>query len=158
MASDRKLALGALGALGAVGAFCTAVTGLERPDDVRVEDRSVVSFDVDEPNPLLLELQTTLSCPIHAPRSPPPVSCPCGLRDENADSPPEPTLCEVGRVGPGRTPNGRRRGSTRPAPGASRSDGIPARGPFAGQLSSSQPGERREETSGVQCVCLRSSG
>jgi peptide/nickel transport system substrate-binding protein len=51
---DRKFALGAL------GAFYTKVIGLKRPEDVKVESRYVVSFNVDEPNPLLLKIQPNL--------------------------------------------------------------------------------------------------
>lgn len=51
--------------LGALGAFYTAVTGLRRPEDIRVEDRYVVSFNVDEPNPLLLKIQTNLYTPVY---------------------------------------------------------------------------------------------
>lgn len=46
--------------LGALGAFYTAVTGLKKPDDVKVEDKYVVSFNVEEPNPLLLKIHTNL--------------------------------------------------------------------------------------------------
>jgi peptide/nickel transport system substrate-binding protein len=51
---DRKFALGAL------GAFYTKVIGLKRPEDVKVESKYVVSFNVDEPNPLLLKIQPNL--------------------------------------------------------------------------------------------------
>ncbi|XWN30861.1 MAG: ABC transporter substrate-binding protein [Devosia sp.] len=56
---ERKFALGAL------GAFYTSVVGLKRPEDVKVEDKYVVSFNVDEPNPLLLKIQANLYCPIY---------------------------------------------------------------------------------------------
>ena len=56
---ERKFALGAL------GAFYTSVIGLKRPEDVKVEDKYVVSFNVDEPNPLLLKIQANLYCPIY---------------------------------------------------------------------------------------------
>src|SRR3712207_5250645 len=48
---DRALALGAL------GAFYTKVSGLTEPDDIRVESKYVVSFNIDAPNPLLLKIQ-----------------------------------------------------------------------------------------------------
>jgi peptide/nickel transport system substrate-binding protein len=51
--------------LGALGAFYTAVTGLKRPGDVRVEDKYVVSFNTDDPNPLLLKIQTNLYTPVY---------------------------------------------------------------------------------------------
>jgi len=56
---DRKFGLGAL------GAFYNSVIGLKRPEDVRVEDTYVVSFNVDDPNPLLLKIQANLYCPIY---------------------------------------------------------------------------------------------
>lgn len=56
---DRKFALGAL------GAFYTKVTGLQRPEDVRIEDKYVVSFNIDAPNPLLLKIQPNLYNPIY---------------------------------------------------------------------------------------------
>ncbi len=51
--------------LGALGAFYTAVSGLKRPEDVRVEDKYTVSFNVDEPNPLLLKIHTNLYTPVY---------------------------------------------------------------------------------------------
>ncbi len=51
--------------LGALGAFYTAVSGLTSPDDVRVEDKYVVSFNTAEPNPLLLKIQTNLYTPVY---------------------------------------------------------------------------------------------
>ena len=51
--------------LGALGAFYTAVTGLKKPDDVKVEDKYVVSFNVEEPNPLLLKIHTNLYTPVY---------------------------------------------------------------------------------------------
>jgi peptide/nickel transport system substrate-binding protein len=51
--------------LGALGAFYTAVSGLKRPEDVRVESKYVVSFNTDEPNPLLLKIQTNLYTPVY---------------------------------------------------------------------------------------------
>ena len=52
-------------ALGALGAFYTAVSGLNPPDDVKIEDKYTVSFNLDSPNPLLLKIQTNLSTPIY---------------------------------------------------------------------------------------------
>jgi peptide/nickel transport system substrate-binding protein len=51
--------------LGALGAFYTAVSGLKRPDDVKVEDKYVVSFNTDDPNPLLLKIHTNLYTPVY---------------------------------------------------------------------------------------------
>lgn len=51
--------------LGALGAFYTAVSGLKRPEDVKVEDKYVVSFNTDEPNPLLLKIHTNLYTPVY---------------------------------------------------------------------------------------------
>jgi peptide/nickel transport system substrate-binding protein len=51
--------------LGALGAFYTAVTGLKRPGDIKVEDKYVVSFNTDDPNPLLLKIQTNLYTPVY---------------------------------------------------------------------------------------------
>ncbi|MEZ5667647.1 MAG: ABC transporter substrate-binding protein [Alphaproteobacteria bacterium] len=51
---DRKFGLAAL------GAFYTKVIGLNRPEDVRVEGKYEVSFNLDEPNPLLLKIQPNL--------------------------------------------------------------------------------------------------
>src|SRR4051795_6082573 len=56
---DRSFALGAL------GAFYTRVSGLNRPDDVRVEDKYTVSFNTDSPNPLLLKIHTNLYTPVY---------------------------------------------------------------------------------------------
>jgi peptide/nickel transport system substrate-binding protein len=56
---DRKFGLGAL------GAFYTAAVGLKRPEDVKVEDKYVVSFNLDDPNPLLLKIQVNLYNPIY---------------------------------------------------------------------------------------------
>ncbi|MDX6749893.1 ABC transporter substrate-binding protein [Geminicoccaceae bacterium 1502E] len=52
-------------ALGALGAFYTAVSGLTRPDNVKVEDKYTVSFNIDEPNPLLLKIHTNLYTPVY---------------------------------------------------------------------------------------------
>lgn len=51
--------------LGALGAFYTAVSGLKRPGDVRVEDKYTVSFNTDDPNPLLLKIHTNLYTPVY---------------------------------------------------------------------------------------------
>lgn len=51
--------------LGALGAFYTAVTGLKTPDDIKVEDKYVVSFNVEDPNPLLLKIHTNLYTPVY---------------------------------------------------------------------------------------------
>jgi len=51
--------------LGALGAFYTAVSGLKRPEDIKVEDKYVVSFNVDSPNPLLLKIHTNLYTPVY---------------------------------------------------------------------------------------------
>ena len=56
---DRKFGLAAL------GAFYTKVIGLTRPEGVRIEDKYVVSFNLDAPNPLLLKIQPNLYCPIY---------------------------------------------------------------------------------------------
>ncbi|MEZ5864894.1 MAG: ABC transporter substrate-binding protein [Geminicoccaceae bacterium] len=50
--------------LGALGAFYTAVSGLTSPDDVKVEDKYVVSFNTQSPNPLLLKIHTNLYTPV----------------------------------------------------------------------------------------------
>ena len=52
-------------ALGASGAFYTTVSGLTRPDDVKVEDKYTVSFNTDSPNPLLLKIDTNLYTPVY---------------------------------------------------------------------------------------------
>ena len=51
--------------LGGLGAFYTAVTGLKKPEDIKVEDKYVVSFNVDDPNPLLLKIHTNLYTPVY---------------------------------------------------------------------------------------------
>lgn len=51
---DRKFALGAL------GAFFAGVLQLESPDDVRIEDDYVISFNTRNPNPVLLTMQVNL--------------------------------------------------------------------------------------------------
>lgn len=51
--------------LGALGAFYTAVSGLKRPEDVKVEDKYTVSFNTDDPNPLLLKIHTNLYTPVY---------------------------------------------------------------------------------------------
>src|SRR3954454_17065173 len=52
-------------ALGALGAFYNRVSGLQRPEDVRVEDKHTVSFNTDSPNPLLLKIHTNLYTPVY---------------------------------------------------------------------------------------------
>lgn len=52
-------------ALGALGAFYTKVSGLTKPEDVRVESKHVVSFNIDAPNPLLLKIHTNLYTPVY---------------------------------------------------------------------------------------------
>lgn len=52
-------------ALGALGAFYTKVSGLTKPEDVRVESKYVVSFNIDAPNPLLLKIHTNLYTPVY---------------------------------------------------------------------------------------------
>ena len=52
-------------ALGALGAFYTKVSGLTKPEDVRVEAKYVVSFNTDAPNPLLLKIHTNLYTPVY---------------------------------------------------------------------------------------------
>jgi peptide/nickel transport system substrate-binding protein len=52
-------------ALGGLGAFYTKVSGLTKPDDVRVDSKYVVSFNIDAPNPLLLKIQTNLYTPVY---------------------------------------------------------------------------------------------
>lgn len=51
--------------LGAAGAFYTGVIGLKKPEDVKVEDKYTVSFNVEEPNPLLLKIHTNLYTPVY---------------------------------------------------------------------------------------------
>ena len=51
--------------LGALGAFYTAVCGLKSPDDIKVEDKYTVSFNVAAPNPLLLKIHTNLYTPVY---------------------------------------------------------------------------------------------
>lgn len=51
--------------LGALGAFYTAVSGLTSPDDIKVEDKYVVSFNTQSPNPLLLKIHTNLYTPVY---------------------------------------------------------------------------------------------
>ena len=52
-------------ALGALGAFYTKVSGLTKADDVKVESKYVVSFNIDAPNPLLLKIHTNLYTPVY---------------------------------------------------------------------------------------------
>jgi peptide/nickel transport system substrate-binding protein len=51
--------------LGAIGGFYTAVCGMNRPGDIRADSKYVVSFNIDEPNPLLLKIQPNLYNPIY---------------------------------------------------------------------------------------------
>ncbi len=51
--------------LAAIGAFYTSVSGVKRAEDVQVEDKYVVSINIDDPNPLLLKIQTNLYSPIY---------------------------------------------------------------------------------------------
>ncbi len=52
-------------ALGALGAFYTKVVGLTSPDNIKVESKYVVSFNIDAPNPLLLKIHTNLYTPVY---------------------------------------------------------------------------------------------
>src|SRR3954465_9660498 len=52
-------------ALGALGAFYTRVSGLQRPEDVRVEDKHPVSLNTASPNPVLLKIHTNLYTPVY---------------------------------------------------------------------------------------------
>ena len=61
---DRKFALGALGAF-----FLLDVSAWKTPDDVKVEGKYTVSFNLDNPNPLLLKIQPNLYNPIYDARS-----------------------------------------------------------------------------------------
>jgi peptide/nickel transport system substrate-binding protein len=47
------------------GLFQTAVLGLKSPDQIKVESDYVVSFNLDQPNPLLLKQQCNLANPIY---------------------------------------------------------------------------------------------
>ncbi|MFC7398270.1 ABC transporter substrate-binding protein [Chelatococcus sp. GCM10030263] len=47
------------------GLFQTAVLGLKSPDQIKVEGDYVVSFNLDQPNPLLLKQQCNLANPIY---------------------------------------------------------------------------------------------
>lgn len=56
---DRKFHLKGM------GPFLTGTLGLKTPDQIRVEGPMAVSFNLDEPNPLLLKLQAALNNPIY---------------------------------------------------------------------------------------------
>ncbi|WP_334174492.1 ABC transporter substrate-binding protein [Pseudoxanthobacter sp.] len=56
---DRKFALKVQ------GAFNTSVLGLETPDQVKVEDKYVVSFNLKKPTPLILKQQRSPANPIY---------------------------------------------------------------------------------------------
>jgi len=47
------------------GLFQTAVLGLHSPDQVKIEGDHVISFNLDQPNPLLLKQQCNLANPIY---------------------------------------------------------------------------------------------
>jgi peptide/nickel transport system substrate-binding protein len=47
------------------GIFLTGVLGLKSPDQVKIEGDHVISFNLDQPNPLLLKLQCNLANPIY---------------------------------------------------------------------------------------------
>ena len=51
---DRKFGLAA------IGGFYTKVSGLSRPEDVRVEGKYTISFNLDNPNPLILKIHPNL--------------------------------------------------------------------------------------------------
>ncbi|MBT6441640.1 MAG: ABC transporter substrate-binding protein [Alphaproteobacteria bacterium] len=51
-------------ALGAIGGFYASVLSYTRPEMVRKESKYVVSFNLDNPNPLLMKLQPNLYNPI----------------------------------------------------------------------------------------------
>ena len=50
--------------LGAIGGFFTNTISLRREEQIRAEDKYVVSINLDHPNPLLLKLQPNLYSPI----------------------------------------------------------------------------------------------
>lgn len=56
---DRKFKLKGL------GVFMTSVVGLKRPEQIKIEGPMTVSFNLDEPNPLLLKQQCNLANPIY---------------------------------------------------------------------------------------------
>ncbi len=64
-AEDVKWTWSRAFALGALGAFYTKVIGLSGPDDIKVESKYVVSFNVKEPNPLLLKIHANLYTPVY---------------------------------------------------------------------------------------------
>jgi peptide/nickel transport system substrate-binding protein len=47
------------------GLFQTAVLGLKKPDQIKIEGDYAVSFNLDQPNPLLLKQQCNLANPIY---------------------------------------------------------------------------------------------
>lgn len=47
------------------GLFQTAVLGLKSPDQIRIEGEYAISFNLDQPNPLLLKQQCNLANPIY---------------------------------------------------------------------------------------------
>lgn len=56
---DRKFNLKGM------GPFLTATLGLKKPDQIKIEGPMAISFNLDEPNPLLLKLQAALNNPIY---------------------------------------------------------------------------------------------
>ncbi|RTL97464.1 twin-arginine translocation signal domain-containing protein [Ancylobacter aquaticus] len=56
---DRKFNLKGL------GAFQTSVLGLKSPDQIKIEGDYAISFNLDQPNPLLLKQQCNLANPIY---------------------------------------------------------------------------------------------
>ena len=51
--------------LGAIGGFFANTISLKRKEQIKAEDKYVVSFNLDHPNPLLLKLQPNLYNPIY---------------------------------------------------------------------------------------------
>ena len=51
--------------LGAIGGFFTNTISLSREEQIKAEDKYVVSINLDHPNPLLLKLQPNLYSPIY---------------------------------------------------------------------------------------------
>ena len=56
---DRKFGLAS------IGGFYTKVSGLKRPADIRIEGKYTISFNLDEPNPLILKIHPNLYNPIY---------------------------------------------------------------------------------------------
>lgn len=52
-------------ALGAIGGFYSKTLDLTRPEQIKAESKYAVSFNLDNPNPLLLKLQPNLYNPIY---------------------------------------------------------------------------------------------